>query len=85
MEDGFYIVVDEDGEPELEEVPSVDGKAAILCMPDLAEDGEKVERSTYSDLAVLLHDRDDIKWLRLRTYEGPKLREKPDFLREALS
>lgn len=85
-QDSFYIVVDEDGNPAIEEIASVEGKAAILCvMPDLAEEGEKIEKITYSDLAVRLHDRNEIEWIRIRTYEGLELREKPDFLKEALS
>lgn len=85
MDKEKYYIVTEDDAPAIEAIPSVNSKAAILCeQPDLAEGSENLESVTYGDLALLLQDRDDIGYIRLRTNEGAKLIEKPNFLSEIL-
>ena len=86
MDKEKYYIVTEGDAPAIEAIPSINGKAVILCeQPDLAEEGENLEPITYGDLPLLLQDRDDIQLIRIRTYGGAKLIEKPDFLGEMLS
>ena len=83
--DGYYIVT-EGGAPAVEEVPAVNGKAAVVCeRPELAEEGETLEPVTFDDLAFLLEARADIGYVRVRTPEGPRTIEKPEFLGDAIS
>ena len=83
--DGYYIVT-EGGAPAVEEVPAVGGKAAVVCeRPDLAEEGETLEPVTFDDLAFLLEARADIEYVHVRTPEGPRTIEKPDFLGDPIS
>ena len=78
----LYYIVPEGGAPAVEEVPAVDGKAAVVCeRPDLAEEGETLEPINPSDLALLLDARADVGYVRVRTPEGPRTINKPEFLR----
>ncbi len=86
MDKDSYYIVTEGGAPAVEEVPEVEGKAAIVCeRPDLAEEGETLEPVTFDDLTFLLEARSDIGYVRIRAPEGPRTIEKPDFLGEAFS
>ncbi len=83
--DGYYIVT-QGGAPAVEEVPGVEGKAAVVCeRPDLADEGETLEPVTFDNLALLLEARADIGYVLIRTPEGPRTIEKPDFLGDAFS
>ena len=86
MDKDAYYLVTEDSDLAVEEVPAVEGKAAILCeQADLNQSGEQLERMSYGDIAVLLAQRDDISHIRIRkTRNDTKLIEKPDFLNEIL-
>jgi hypothetical protein len=81
MDKDIYYIVTEGGAPAVEEVPAVDGKAAVVCeRPDLAEEGETLEPINPSDLALLLDARADVGYVRFRTPEGPRIINKPEFL-----
>ena len=83
MDKDIYYIVTEGGAPAVEEVPAVDGKAAVVCeRPDLAEGGETSEPVTFDDLAFLLEARADIGYVRVRAPEGPRTINKPEFLGE---
>ncbi len=83
MDKNIYYIVTEGGAPAVEEVPAVDGKAAIVCeRPDLAEEGETLEPINPSDLALLLDARVDVGYVRVRGPEGPRTINKPEFLGE---
>lgn len=61
MDKDIYYIVTEGGASAVEEVPAVDGKAAVVCgRPDLAEEGEFLEPINPSDLALLLDARADV-------------------------
>lgn len=86
MDKDRYYIVTEGGAPAVEEVPEVEGKAAVVCeRPGLADEGETLEPVTFDDLAFLLEARADIGYVRVRTPEGPRTVEKPRFLGEAFS
>jgi hypothetical protein len=86
MDKDSYYIVTEGGAPAVHEVPEVGGKAAVVCeRPDLAEEGEPLEPINPSDLAFLLEARADIGYVQVRTSEGLRTIEKPDFLGDALS
>ena len=83
MDKDIYYIVTEVGAPAVEEVPAVDGKAAVVCgRPDLAEEGETLEPINPSDLALLLDARADVGYVRVRATEGPRTINKPEFLGE---
>ncbi len=86
MDKDIYYIVTEGGAPAVEEVPAVDGKAAVICERlDLAEGDETLEPINPSDLALLLDSRADVGYVRIRTPEGPRTIDKPEFLRGAYS
>ena len=81
MDKDIYYIVTEGGAPAIEEIPTVSGKAAIICeRPDLAEGDETLEPINPSDLALLLDSRADIRYVRVRAPEGPRTIAKPAFL-----
>ncbi len=83
MDKDIYYIVTEGGAPAVEEVPAVDGKAAVVCeRPDLAEEDETLEPINPSDLALLLDARADVGYVRFGTPEGPRIINKPEFLGE---
>ena len=62
MNEDIYYIVTEGGAPATEELPRVDGKAAVVCeQHHLAEEGETLESINSSDLALLLDARADIE------------------------
>jgi len=86
MDKDIYYIVTEGGASTIEEIPTVSGKAAIICeRPDLAEGDETLEPINPSDLALLLDSRADVRYVRVRTPEGPKTIAKPAFLGDAYS
>jgi hypothetical protein len=86
MDKDIYYIVTEGGAPAVEEIPTVGGKAAIICeRPDLAEGDETLEPINPSDLALLLDSRPDVRYVRVRAPEGPKTIAKPAFLGDAYS
>jgi hypothetical protein len=85
MDKDIYYIVTEGGAPAVEEVPAVDGKAAVVCeRPGLAKEGETLEPINVSDLALLLDARADVGYVRIRAPEGPRTVGKPEFLGDAV-
>ena|GEM_PF-2040856 len=85
MDKDIYYIVTEGEAPAVEEVPAVDGKAAVICeRSDLAEEGETLEPINFSDLALLLDARADVGYVRIRSSEGPRTVGKPEFLGDAV-
>lgn len=86
MDKDSYYIVTEGGAPAVEEVPAVNGKAAVVCeRPDLAEEGETLEPINPSDLALLLDARSDVGFVLVRAPEGPRTIGKFEFLGDAVS
>ncbi len=82
MDKDIYYIVTEGEAPAVEEVPAVDGKAAVICERlDLAEGDETLEPINPSDLALLLDSWADVGYVRVRAPEGPRTINKPEFLR----
>ena len=82
MDKDIYYIVTEGGAPAVEEIPG-GGMATVVCeRPDLAEEGETLEPINPSDLALLLDARADVGYVRVRTSEGPRTINKPEFLGE---
>ena len=83
MDKDIYYIVTEGRASAVEEVPAVDGTAAVVCERlDLAEEGETLEPINPSDLALLLDARAGVGYVRVRTPEGPRTINKPESLRE---
>ncbi|MDQ3318302.1 MAG: hypothetical protein M3522_13360 [Actinomycetota bacterium] len=86
MDKDIYYIVTEGGAPAVEEVLATGGKAAVVCeRPDLAEEGETLEPTSPSDLALLLDARADVDHVRVRAPEGPRTIDKSEFLRDTVS
>ena len=74
MNENIYYILTEGGAPATEELPRVNGKAAVVCEQyHLAEEGETLESINFSDLALLLDARTDVEYVHVRT---PKDRER---------
>lgn len=86
MDKDIYYIVTEGGAPATEDVPPVDGKAAVVCeRQDLAEEGEALESINSSDLALLLEARADVEYVRVRTPEGSRTVDKLEFIGDAFT